>query len=77
MTAYGNTLLHAVAGAVRPWESVDAIQYRATLKVSNQREIDICLRCPSPECHNCFDAWKNAFGNIRYSTNKTRREKRQ
>lgn len=63
-------IVRAAAGAVRPWDSIDAIPYRAKLKVSNQREINICLCCPYPECHNCFDAWKNAFANIRYDRKK-------
>ena len=38
------------------------------------KEIEACLRCPYPECHNCFDYWKSAFANIRYDTHKNRKK---
>ena len=62
--------IQAAAGASRPWNSVDAtVEDLRTERMSslftNQREIDICLNCPLPECCNCVEAWKNAFGNVR------------
>lgn len=60
-------MVAAARGAVRPWDSVDAGEsvYRVKLTPLEQRRIDICLNCGYPECCNCFDAWRNAFGNIR------------
>ena len=69
-----------VIHAVRPWQSMDAEpetrMKRIGLVYTNQREIEICLSCPYPTCHNCFDAWKNAFGNIRNTTYRPKKGKR-
>ena len=59
MIANSGPLLTAAAGAVRPWQSLDAEpigdqrrkRYAAVFTL--QTEIDLCLACPLPECNNC------------------------
>ena len=64
----------AASGAVLPWRSDDkpfSKEQLSDLTLAPQWEIDACLDCPFPECHDCFYAWKNAMGNIRNDTHKS------
>lgn len=60
------TLLNAAAGAVRPWESIDAEpiddrrRRRYAAVFTAQGEIDRCLACPLPECNDCKRKKKGA-----------------
>lgn len=66
-------ILAQAAGAVRPWNSTDSVQYRATMKLTDEWEIQACLNCPYPECFNCWDYWRTAMSNVRNDTHKNRR----
>jgi len=83
MGEYG--LIASVSGARLPWRSTDALNVTSSGKAitvkkisqDEQWQINACLNCPYPECHNCFDAWKSAFANIRYDTHpKTKKRKK-
>lgn len=73
-------LISSAAGAKAPWRSADSMNVTASGRVVEPRtltpheewEINTCLNCKAPECYNCFDAWKNAFGNIRRVSKKKR-----
>lgn len=58
--------LKAAAGAVRPWQSLDAALFydgrrrRYAAVFTEQREIDRCLACPLPECNDCRGKRKGA-----------------
>ncbi len=59
-------LLIAAAGAVRPWQSIDAEpiddrrRRRYAAVFTEQTEIDKCLACPRPECCDCKRKRKSA-----------------
>ena len=66
------SLLVMAAGAREPWNSTDStrgdgIKNSADNDFSRAEkwEIERCLNCPFPECHDCFNAYRNAFRNIR------------
>lgn len=46
-----------------PWHSIYAepLPDKRLKKTSDvytdQRQIDMCLNCPAPECNNCIDGW--------------------
>lgn len=49
--------------ATVPWRSIYAEPADRRVKsmvvsAEDQRQIDICLNCPYPECHDCMGAWK-------------------
>ena len=69
------SLLVMAAGAREPWNSTDStrgdgIKNSADNDFSRAEkwEIERCLNCPFPECHDCFNAWRTAFSNIRNQT---------
>lgn len=78
-------LTAAAAGSRLPWRSNDSLSVATKgspvvvkqYEDDEQWQIDACLRCPYPECHNCFDAWKTAFANIRYDTHKNRKKRKK
>ena len=83
MRDFDSELLSSASGAKAPWNSSDAMPtyesgrtFRAKIVMTepDMKEIEACLRCPYPECHNCFDYWKSAFANIRYDTHKNRKK---
>ena len=76
-------LTAAAAGSKAPWRSTDALPVRVSgraveafsLSDYEKWEIETCLHCTAPECWNCFDAWRNAMGNIRNDTHKSAKKK--
>ena len=52
-------IMKAAAGAVRPWQSLDAEpindqrRRRYAAVFTSQSEIDRCLACPLPACNGC------------------------
>ena len=66
------SLLVSAAGAKEPWNSTDStrgdeVKNSAAndFSAAEKWEIERCLNCPFPECHDCFNAYRNAFRNIR------------
>ena len=78
------SLLVMAAGAREPWNSTDStrgdeLKNSADNDFSRAEkwEIERCLNCPFPECHDCFDAYKAKFGYIRQQPKKRRKKKRK
>lgn len=64
--------------AYRPWNSIYAEPEKCCAKTpdmtADQRQIDMCLNCPWPDCVGCIDGWKD-IRNIAYSKVKRKRRK--